>query len=182
MNNATQNAGGAGPRRPSGDPRDLRTAGDDVGAQYLTFVCDGQEYGVEILRVQEIKGWERVTRVPHSADFVLGVMNLRGTIVPVVDLRRRFGLEARAFDSSTVVIVVHANNLSGERTVGLVVDAVSEVYNFEENSVRPPPEFGASLERAFVNGIASIENKMVMLLDIDKLVGSAVAPDETAGV
>ena len=174
MVNVTQDSGLAGERRSAAAARGPRSNGDDVGAQYLTFVCDEQEYGVEILRVQEIKGWDRVTRVPHSADFVLGVMNLRGTIVPVVDLRRRFGLEARAFDASTVVIVVHANNANGQGTVGLVVDAVSEVYNFEDGSVRPPPQFGAAIDRAFVSGIATIDEKMVMLLDIDKLVGSAI--------
>jgi purine-binding chemotaxis protein CheW len=180
VSNSIQDAGASANRRSGIDPRGGRTAVDDAGAQYLTFVCDGQEYGVEILRVQEIKGWDRVTRIPHSADFVLGVMNLRGTIVPVVDLRRRFGLDARTFDASTVVIVVHATGVSGEGTVGLVVDAVSEVYNFDANSVRPPPEFGASADRAFVSGIATIEDKMVMLLNIDKLVGSAVSPPEQA--
>jgi purine-binding chemotaxis protein CheW len=180
VTNAIQDTAPVANKRPRGDRGDVRGAADDAGAQYLTFVCDGQEYGVEILRVQEIKGWDRVTRIPHSADFVLGVMNLRGTIVPVVDLRRRFGLEARTFDASTVVIVVHAAGSGGEGTVGLVVDGVSEVYNFDASSVRPPPEFGASVDRAFVSGIATIEEKMVMLLNIDKLVGSAVSPLEQA--
>jgi purine-binding chemotaxis protein CheW len=174
VNNVTRDTPSPAIRRQTGDPR-VRSAGDNVGAQYLTFVCDGQEYGVEILRVQEIKGWDRVTRVPHSPDFVLGVMNLRGTIVPVVDLRRRFGLSAGSFDASTVVIVVHAGSASAQGTVGIMVDAVSEVYNFDPDSVRPPPEFGAATDRAFVSGIATIDDKMVMLLDIDKLVGSAAA-------
>jgi purine-binding chemotaxis protein CheW len=154
---------------------------DELGKQYLTFVCDAQEYGVEILRVQEIKGWDNVTRVPHSPNYILGVMNLRGTIVPVVDLRCRFGLPARPFDTSTVVIVVRVTRGTGsEGTVGLVVDAVSDVHNFSANSVRPPPELGASLEQAFVNGIATAEEKLVMLLDIDKLAGDAVPSARSA--
>jgi len=98
-------------------------------SQYVTFVCAGVEYGVEILRVQEIKGWDGVTRVPYTPPYVLGVMNLRGVIVPVIDLRARFGLESKPFDSSTVVIVVRVDAAVGEKTVGIVVDAVSEVYN-----------------------------------------------------
>jgi purine-binding chemotaxis protein CheW len=179
VTHVTQNAPSPAPRRHAADPR-VRSAGDDVGAQYLTFVCDGQEYGVEILRVQEIKGWDRVTRVPHSPDFVLGVMNLRGTIVPVVDLRRRFGLKAGSFDASTVVIVVHAGSANGRGTVGIMVDAVSEVYNFDADSVRSPPAIATAADHAFVSGIATIEDKMVMLLDIDKLVGTAAATAEEA--
>src|SRR6478752_4670857 len=97
--------------------------------QYLTFVCAGEEYGVEILCVQEIKGWENVTRVPYTPNYMLGVMNLRGVIVPVIDLRVRFGLPARAMDGSTVVIVVRVRSTRGEKTAGIVVDAVSEVYS-----------------------------------------------------
>jgi purine-binding chemotaxis protein CheW len=156
--------------KPRGDDRH----GESVGQQYLTFVCDRQEYGVPILRVQEIKGWDKVTRIPHSGDCVLGVMNLRGTIVPVVDLRRRLGLEARAFDASTVVIVVHAQDSARDGTVGLVVDAVSEVYSVEDAALRPPPEIGASTDQAYVSGIATLDDKLVMLLSIDQLVGSVL--------
>src|SRR5204863_3046978 len=92
--------------------------------QYLTFVCAGEEYGVEILCVQEIKGWEGVTRVPYTPPYLLGVMNLRGVIVPVIDLRARFGLASKSFDCSTVVIVVRVDVAVGEQTDGLVVDAV----------------------------------------------------------
>ena len=93
-------------------------------SQYLTFICAGEEYGVEILCVQEIKGWENVTRVPYTPHYLLGVMNLRGVIVPVIDLRVRFGLPARAMDGSTVVVVVRVRSSHGEKTAGIVVDAV----------------------------------------------------------
>jgi purine-binding chemotaxis protein CheW len=151
------------------------TAADTAGgAQYLTFVCAGEEYGVEILRVQEIKGWDGVTRVPYTPPYVLGVMNLRGIIVPVIDLRARFGLERRQFDSSTVVIVVRVQSPRGERTIGIVVDGVSEVYSFSADAVKPAPELGGRADGACVSGLTTVDSKMVMLLDIDRLVASSI--------
>jgi purine-binding chemotaxis protein CheW len=148
-----------------------------AASQYLTFVCAGEEYGVEILRVQEIKGWEGVTRVPYTPPYVLGVMNLRGVVVPVIDLRTRFGLEQRAFDSSTVVIVVRVQSPRGEKTVGIVVDGVSEVYSIGAESVKRTPDLGSRTDGACVSGLATVDNKMVMLLDIDRLVASSVETD-----
>jgi purine-binding chemotaxis protein CheW len=151
--------------------------------QYLTFVCAGEEYGVEILCVQEIKGWENVTRVPYTPHYLLGVMNLRGVIVPVIDLRLRFGLKARAMDTSTVVVVVRVRSSHGEKTAGVVVDAVSEVYSVAPEEIKPAPSLGASAEGACVRGLATVDEKMVMLLDMDKLVSSCIdAPEETARV
>ncbi len=146
------------------------------GTQYLTFVCAGEEYGVGILRVQEIKGWDSVTRVPYAPHYVLGVMNLRGVIVPVINLRARFGLEARAFNASTVVIVVRVASSRGEKTVGIVVDGVSEVYSVAPHLIKPVPELGAMADAACVSGIASIDGKMIMLLDIDALVADCIDP------
>ena len=150
-------------------------------AQYLTFVCAGEEYGVEILCVQEIKGWEGVTRVPYAPPYLLGVMNLRGVIVPVIDLRQRFGLAARAADSSTVVIVVRVRSGRGDKTAGIVVDAVSEVYSVTAANIKPTPELGAATDAACVSGLASVDNKMVMLLDIDRLVASCIEAPEVTG-
>jgi purine-binding chemotaxis protein CheW len=150
-------------------------------AQFLTFVCAGEEYGVAILCVQEIKGWEGVTRVPYAPNYLLGVMNLRGVIVPVIDLRTRFGLPARAADSSSVVIVVRVHTELGEKTAGIVVDAVSEVYSVAPDNIKATPELGASADRACVQNLASIDEKMVMLLDIDKLVASCIEGQEAAG-
>jgi len=110
--------------------------------QYLTFMLAGEEYGVDILRVQEIKGWDKVTRIPHSPDYVLGVINLRGAVVPIVDLRRRFGLETIEFGPTTVIIVMRVAGARNERTVGVVVDAVSEVLHVPAHTLRPAPELG----------------------------------------
>jgi purine-binding chemotaxis protein CheW len=144
------------------------------GTQYLTFVCAGEEYGVGILRVQEIKGWDNVTRVPYAPHYVLGVMNLRGVIVPVIDLRARLGLEARAFNAATVVIVVRVASSSGEKTVGIVVDGVSEVYAVAASMIKPVPELGGAVETSCLSGIATVDGKMIMLLDIDGLVAGCV--------
>jgi purine-binding chemotaxis protein CheW len=146
-------------------------------AQYLTFVCGGEEYGVEILRVQEIKGWDPVTRVPYSPPYVLGVMNLRGMIVPVIDLRTRLNLEQRNFDASTVVIVVRVQSSRGEKTVGIVVDGVSEVYSVLAEAIKPIPDIGAVADATCVKGIATVDGKMVMLLDINALVAACVETD-----
>jgi purine-binding chemotaxis protein CheW len=156
---------------------------DSAGfAQFLTFVCAGEEYGVAILCVQEIKGWDGVTRVPYAPNYLLGVMNLRGVIVPVVDLRTRFGLPVRPPDSSSVVIVVRVHTTLGEKTAGIVVDAVSEVYSVAPDNIKPTPDLGTSTERACVHSLASIDQKMVMLLDIDKLVTSCIDAAETVSL
>jgi purine-binding chemotaxis protein CheW len=145
-----------------------------TGSQYLTFVCAGEEYGIDILRVQEIKGWEGATRVPHTPAYVLGVMNLRGLIVPVIDLRTRFNLEQRPFNASTVVIVVRVQCSLAEKTVGIVVDAVSEVYTLPAAAIMPPPEVGEKMDGACISGLASADDKMVMLLDIDRLIAASI--------
>jgi purine-binding chemotaxis protein CheW len=143
-------------------------------SQFLTFVCAGEEYGVDILCVQEIKGWDGVTRVPYTPPYLLGVMNLRGVIVPVIDLRTRFGVQLRAPDSSTVVIVVRVRTEAGEKTAGIVVDAVSEVYSVTPENIKATPDLGAVADGACVQGLTSVDGKMVMLLDIDRLVTSSV--------
>jgi purine-binding chemotaxis protein CheW len=151
----------------------------EASEQYLTFMLAGEEYGVDILRVQEIKGWDKVTRIPHSPDYVLGVINLRGAVVPIVDLRRRFGLETIEFGPTTVIIVMRAAGARSERTVGVVVDAVSEVYNVDPAETKPPPDVCGGVDTVFVKALATIEEKMLILLDIDRLIGNSIA-DETA--
>jgi purine-binding chemotaxis protein CheW len=141
----------------------------------------GEEYGVDILRVQEIKGWDKVTRIPHTADYVLGVINLRGAVVPILDLRRRFGLETIDFGPTTVVIVVRVGAGGGERTVGMVVDAVSEVYNVDTVDTKPPPDVCGNVETIFVKALATVEEKMLILLDIDRLIGNSIAGDLAPG-
>ena len=142
--------------------------------QCLTFVCAGEEYGIDILRVQEIKGWSGVTHVPRTPEYMLGVMNLRGVIVPVINLRLRFGLPDRPFDASTVVVVVRVQSALGCKTVGIVVDGVSEVISFPPGSVTPPPPAGGRAEDACASGLGSVGNRMVTLLDIDALIASAI--------
>jgi len=152
-----------------------------AGEQYLTFMLAGEEYGVDILRVQEIKGWDKATRIPHTAKYILGVINLRGAVVPIIDLRCRFGLGSSDFGPTTVVIVVRAATRSGERTVGMVVDAVSEVYNVDMAATKPPPDVCANTDTIFVKALATIGEKMLILLDIDRLIGSSIAEDATSG-
>lgn len=148
----------------------------DGADQFLTFILAGEEYGVDILRVQEIKGWDKPTPIPNTPDYIKGVMNLRGTIVPIVDLRQRFGLEVLEYGPTTVVIVLRIMNAERERIMGVVVDAVSEVYNIDAETVQDPPELGRDLKVAFVRGLATVDDKMVILLDIDHLMN----PDELA--
>jgi purine-binding chemotaxis protein CheW len=142
--------------------------------QFLTFVLGREEYGVTILQVQGIQGWDRVTPIPGTPDFILGVINLRGAIVPVVDLRRRFGMPAGDFGPTTVVIVVRVTTEGHERTLGLVVDAVSDVRSVSENDRMPAPDFGAAVKTDFVRGLATVDERMVILLDIDRLVSEGV--------
>ena len=146
----------------------------DHNDQYLTFILGNQEYGVEILKVQGIQGWGNVTSMPNTPEYLLGVINLRGAIVPIVDLRKMFNLARAEFNAVTVVIVVKVNFGAHERTVGLVVDAVSEVYNITSNELNPSPEFGGDVDIQYVKGLATIEEKMVILLDVDHLVGEGV--------
>ncbi|MGO9947881.1 MAG: chemotaxis protein CheW [Steroidobacteraceae bacterium] len=154
----------------------------ETSEQYLTFMLAGEEYGVDILRVQEIKGWDKVTRIPHTPDYVLGVINLRGAVVPILDLRRRFGLETIDFGPTTVVIVVRVMNGLTERTVGVVVDAVSEVYNVDAADSKPPPDVCGSVDTVFVKALATVEEKMLILLDIDRLIGNSIADEAAPGV
>lgn len=136
--------------------------------QYLTFRLDGQEYGIGILKVQEIKGWDKMTPIPNSPPYVKGVLNLRGVIVPVFDLRRRFGLPEAERDAFTVIIVVNI----GGRLAGIVVDAVSDVINIGAEQHCAAPEYEGQQNREFIKGLAQVEGKLLILLDIDRMVNS----------
>ena len=139
------------------------------GLQYLTFSLAGEEYGVDILKVQEIRGWAPVTKVPNAPAFVRGVMNLRGAIVPVIDLRLRFNLESVEYTKTTVVIVVTVQSASGSRIIGTVVDGVSDVLNLNVADIQPAPDFGTAVHTEFISGLVTVEAGMVMLLDVDRL-------------
>jgi len=142
--------------------------------QFLTFILNGEEYGVDILKVQGIQGWSKVTPIPNTPDFMLGVINLRGAVVPIVDLRKRFQLDEVNYGPTTVVIVVKVAGDENERVVGMVVDAVSEVYNVDAKEIKPSPNFSGSISTEYIRGLSMIENKMVILLEIDSLVNSGV--------
>jgi purine-binding chemotaxis protein CheW len=136
--------------------------------QYLSFILGEEEYGVEILRVQEIKGWDNVTQIPNTPHYLCGVLNLRGTIVPVVDLRLRFEMEKRKYTPTTVVIVLRVEGVT-VRTVGIVVDAVSDVHNVMPDEISAVPDFGLRVDTRYISGLVPVENKMVMILHIDHL-------------
>lgn len=149
--------------------RSLKRDTQAEGLQYLTFNLAGEEYGIDILKVQEIRGWMPVTKVPNAPVFVRGVMNLRGAIVPVIDLRLRFGLDAVEYTKITVVIVVTVQSDSGSRIIGMVVDGVSDVLNISATDIKSPPDFGTAVHTEFISGLVTIEASMVMLLDVDRL-------------
>ena len=149
----------------------------DSTDQYLTFLLADEEYGVDIMKVQEIRGWDGATAIPNTPDYVLGVSNLRGMVVPIIDLRKRFQLPNAEFNSSTVEVIVKVDSDAGERTVGLVVDAVSEVYNLAEEAIGDTPDLGGAISTNFVKGLATMDDKMIILLDIDLLINSGVLKD-----
>lgn len=138
--------------------------------QYLTFVLDSEEYGVPILTVRGIQGWEKTTPIPNSPEYIMGIINLRGEVVPIIDLRRRFGLQPVEYSANTVVIVVRVEQGNSEKTVGLVVDAVADVHDIKSDDMRESPDFGSGLKQEFVKSLGLIDEKMVIILDINKLV------------
>jgi purine-binding chemotaxis protein CheW len=143
--------------------------------QVLTFTLGEETYGVDILRVQEIRGWSPVTRIPQAPAHVLGVLNLRGSIVPIVDLRMRFNLERAEYTPLTVIIVLSVESPVGRRDFGLVVDGVSDVIDVGANDVKPAPEMGERVSTEFIEGLAAVSGRMLMLLDIDQLIGGDVS-------
>ncbi|VTR95568.1 chemotaxis protein : Chemotaxis signal transduction protein CheW OS=Candidatus Nitrospira defluvii GN=cheW PE=4 SV=1: CheW [Gemmata massiliana] len=144
--------------------------------QFLTFRLGDEEYGLEILRVQEIKGYSKITPLPNTPREVKGVMNLRGAVVPIIDLRTRLGLCEAEYTVFTVIVVVTV----GTKIVGLVVDAVSDVLNVEPKEVVPTPDLGSGVDTSFLTGIARTGERLVSLLNIDQLVGNATGPALTA--
>ena len=142
---------------------------DSLAREYLTFRLGDEEYGIDILKVQEIRGYENPTRIANAPHFLKGVINLRGTIVPIVDLRLRFGCDAAEYNSFTVTIVLHI----GQRTIGTVVDSVSDVMEISAAAIRPAPEMSSAIEAAFIRGLAQVGERMVVLLDIESMLLSS---------
>ncbi len=138
-------------------------------AQFLSFTLGQEEYGVDILRVQEIRSWEPVSRIPNVPAYEKGVVNLRGAIVPIIDLRERFNLGHSHYTPLTVVVVLQAQIGEKIRVMGVVVDTVSDVIDVDKKLIQSSPNFGAKVSTEFINGLVSVNQRMVMLLDIDKL-------------
>ncbi|MEL7401526.1 MAG: chemotaxis protein CheW [Pseudomonadota bacterium] len=153
---------------------------ESAGDQYLTFMMAGEEYGVDILCVQEIRGWESATPIPNSPANIKGVINLRGTIVPIVDLRQCFGLAAIEYTAVTVVIVLKVPSEKGSRIMGIVVDAVSDVYNLSVDDMREAPDLGDSIDTGFIRGLVSVNDRMVILLELERLLNLDELPDLAA--
>ncbi len=144
------------------------TAAREETREVLVFVLGKEEYGVDILKVQEIRGYEKVTPIPSAPDYLKGVMNLRGVIVPVIDMRVKFRMPDVRYDSFTVVVILR---IAG-RVIGLVVDAVSDVVAFGLSEVKPAPQLGTLVDGSFIAGLAARDERIVLLLDIEKLLSS----------
>lgn len=133
--------------------------------QFLTFRVDTGEYGVDIMTVREIKGWSETTRLPNMPEFMRGVINLRGVVVPIFDLRCRFNMGTTEANPKNVVIILAV----GDRTIGILVDAVSDILTINSDEIKPPPSTDSQIDEAFINGLMSVEERMVVLLSVDKL-------------
>ena len=146
------------------------SAGKDIaGREFLAFTLGSEEYGIDILKVQEIRGYEAVTRIANAPEFIKGVINLRGIIIPVVDMRIRFKLGTPTYDQFTVVIIL---NISG-RIMGMVVDSVSDVTTLSPDQVKAAPEMGTAFNSQYLMGLGTLDERMLILIDIDKLMSSS---------
>jgi len=155
---------------------------DEATDQFLTFSLAGEEYGVDILRVQEVKVWTGVTVLPNTPSYIKGVLNLRGVIVPIIDLRARFAMEAVEYDETTVIVVLKLQIDKRERIIGLVVDSVSDVLDVPESAVKPVSEFELNSRSEAITGVATVNNKLVIMMDAAKLLDAAEMEKLEAGV
>ena len=137
--------------------------------EFLTFVLGGEEYAIDILKVQEIRGYDAVTPIAHAPEFIKGVINLRGAIVPIIDLRIKFGLGKPEYTPFTVVVILNV----GSRVVGIVVDAVSDVIEVSENQMHPPPELSRAVDLRYITALAMLAERMLIVVDIEGLMLSA---------
>jgi purine-binding chemotaxis protein CheW len=147
-----------------------------ASGQYLTFALGAGAFAIPILAVREIRGWEPVSQIPHSPPYILGVMNLRGAVVPVLDLRARLGLETKPRTATSVVIVVRAELASGPATpIGCLVDAVSDVVTFGAGCGQPTPDACGTVDKHFLSGVATINDALVMVVDLARVVETSIA-------
>lgn len=136
-----------------------------TGGQYVTFTLEGEEYSVEILKVQEIIGYTNFTKVPNVPSFVRGVINLRGSVVPVVDLRLKFAMAEKEYDKFTVILILEVRG----RVIGAIVDAVSDVVSLNESEIQPTPDFSSGIRVDFIKSMGRKDDKLIIMLDIDKV-------------
>ncbi|EPR42331.1 CheW protein [Desulfovibrio sp. X2] len=144
---------------------DMHKRQDAELLQLVTFSIGDEEFGVDILKVQEIIRTMEITKVPKAPEFVEGVINLRGKVIPIIDLRKRFGMETRAHDKNTRIIVIEINNM----IVGFVVDSVSEVLRISADTVEPPPPVVAGVESEYIKGVGKLADRLLIMLDLDRL-------------
>ncbi len=148
---------------------------NDDNDQVLSFILGQEEYGVDILRVQEIKGWEHTTPIPNTPEYVMGVINLRGAVVPIIDLRLRFGLDEISYDDTTVVIIVRAEDAMGaQKIIGLVVDGVSDVYTIQPQELQAAPDMSGRVKSDYIQGLATINEKLIVILHVDPLINDGI--------
>jgi purine-binding chemotaxis protein CheW len=146
----------------------------ELAGKYLTFNLGREEYGIGILKVREIIGLMQITAVPHTPSYIKGVINLRGSVIPVLDLRAKFNMEAQEYTDRTCIIVVEVRGESGSVLVGMIVDSVSEVLNISESEIEPAPSFGGNaVDRENFLGMAKIKGKVKILLEVDKVIGES---------
>jgi len=143
-------------------------AANVAAREFLTLKLGAEDYGIDLLKVQEIRGYDTVTRIANAPDFIKGVINLRGNVVPIVDLRTWFRLEQAAYDQFTVVIILNV----AQRVVGVVVDSVSDVLTLDPASIRPPPEFATTFDTRYITGLGTTDDRMLILVDIERLMAS----------
>lgn len=136
-------------------------------SEWLSFSLDSVTYAIDILRVREIRTWEEMTRIPYAKAFVLGLINLRGAIVPIIDLRTRFGLPTRVPDKETIVLIMSVQTKKGEKNMGIVVDQISDVVNLNTDDIEESSRFDLAISSRFVRGITDVRGAMAVLLDID---------------
>src|SRR5512135_3772263 len=141
---------------------------NDEGRELLTFTLGNEEYGIDILKVQEIRGYDAVTTIANAPDFIKGVINLRGIIVPIVDMRIKFHLGKVEYDQFTVVIILNV----AHRVVGIVVDGVSDVIALTPDQIKPSPEFSSTLDTQYITGLGTVDDRMIILMDIERLLSS----------
>ncbi|MBN2704208.1 MAG: purine-binding chemotaxis protein CheW [Pontiellaceae bacterium] len=155
----------------------LTEVGSHLAGKYLTFALGSEEYGLEILKVREIVGYQEITRVPKTSNDIKGVINLRGQVIPIVDLRGRFGMEEKDIDDQTCIIVVENEHDGRITPTGVIVDKVSEVLDIQIEQIEPPPQFGGTHRIDFIRGMGKIGGNVKILLDIDKVLSSTNTAD-----